>query len=226
MQMQLFMVKAVKPRCFVHHGYHVRSCKLDCLNFSSVCVWLIRLWFPLWLRGWSRVFSFTNTKIHLNANIPREVAKNSPKEVADHKSRSDLKIPWSLEWFPGLSGRVTKRITSYHWFPLQKIKSTVRVSIMECIKMVVIDEWTRWEYPHGTGIEFHKATCTSTPGSHIGQNHGCLKLQLLIILRWAGALHSVTVFGSSRLDVWLCRLNYHRNHHILNISHHPFGGGI
>ena len=45
------------------------------------------------------------------------------------------------------------------------------------------NEWTRWEYPHGTGIEFHKATCTSTPGSHIGQNHGCLKLQLLIILR-------------------------------------------
>ena len=42
-------------------------------------------------------FSFTNTEIHLNANIPREVAKNSPKEFADHKSRSDLKIPLSLE---------------------------------------------------------------------------------------------------------------------------------
>ena len=34
-------------------------------------------------------FSFTDTEVHLNAKVPREKAKNNPKEFADLNRRSE-----------------------------------------------------------------------------------------------------------------------------------------
>ena len=85
MRVQLFMVETIEPRSLINHGNNICGCKLDCLECSSVSVQL----FPSRSRSWSGVVSFTDTEVHLNAKVPREKAKNNPKEFADLNRRSE-----------------------------------------------------------------------------------------------------------------------------------------